>query len=269
MGPIVFAGTPEFARVALSALLAAGHTVSLVLTQPDRPAGRGLKLTSSAVKQAALAANIPVCQPRGLRLEGKYPDDARAARDALLALAPDLIVVAAYGLILPRWVLSAPKYGCLNIHASLLPRWRGAAPIQRALEAGDAQTGVAIMQMNEGLDTGDIVLTRSLAIGPDYNAARLHDELAQLGARSIVQVIDGLEHGKLVAKPQPEQGVSYAAKLTKAEAALDFSQPATVLERRIRAFNPAPGATLRLPGLDEPVKVWMAQALDQSANKDP
>jgi methionyl-tRNA formyltransferase len=269
LGPIVFAGTPEFARVALSALLAAGHVVSLVLTQPDRPAGRGLKLTPSAVKQAALAANIPVCQPRGLRLEGKYPDDARAARDALLALAPDLIVVAAYGLILPQWMLSAPKYGCLNIHASLLPRWRGAAPIQRALEAGDAQAGVTIMQMDEGLDTGDIVLSRSLAIGPDYNAARLHDELAQLGARSIVQVINELEQGKLVAKPQPEQGVSYAAKLTKAEAALDFSLPAAVLERRIRAFNPAPGATLRLPGLDEPVKVWMAQALDQSANKDP
>lgn len=269
MGPIVFAGTPEFARVALSALLAAGHAVSLVLTQPDRPAGRGLKLTPSAVKQAALAANIPVCQPRGLRLEGKYPDDARAVRDTLLTLAPDLIVVAAYGLILPRWVLSAPKYGCLNIHASLLPRWRGAAPIQRALEAGDAQTGVAIMQMDEGLDTGDVVLSQSLAIGPDYNAARLHDELAQLGARSIVRVINELEQGRLVATPQPGQGVSYAAKLTKAEAALDFSQPAAVLERRIRAFNPAPGATLRLPGLDEPVKVWMAQALDQSAHKEP
>lgn len=269
MGPIVFAGTPEFARVALSALLAAGHVVSLVLTQPDRPAGRGLKLTPSVVKQAALAANIPVCQPRGLRLDGKYPDDARAVRDTLLTLAPDLIVVAAYGLILPRWVLSAPKYGCLNIHASLLPRWRGAAPIQRALEAGDAQTGVAIMQMDEGLDTGDVVLSQSLAIGPDYNAARLHDELAQLGARSIVRAINELEQGRLVAKPQPGQGVSYAAKLTKAEAVLDFSQPAAVLERRIRAFNPAPGATLRLPGLDQPVKVWMAQALGQSAHKEP
>ena len=268
MGPIIFAGTPEFARVAFSALLAAGHTISLVLTQPDRPAGRGLKLMPSAVKQAALAANIPVCQPRSLRLEGKYPDDARAARDALLATAPELIVVAAYGLILPRWLLLAPKYGCLNIHASLLPRWRGAAPIQRALEAGDAQTGVTVMQMNEGLDTGDIVLTRSLAIAPDWNAARLHDELAQLGARSIIQVIGDLEHGKLVAKPQAAQGVSYAAKLTKTEAALDLSQPATVLERRIRAFNPAPGATLRLPGLDEPVKVWAAQALGQAADKD-
>jgi methionyl-tRNA formyltransferase len=269
LNSLVFAGTPEFARVALSAILAAGHTVSLVLTQPDRPAGRGLKLTPSAVKQAALAATIPVCQPRSLRLDGKYPDDARAAHDALAAVAPRLIVVAAYGLILPRWVLSAPEFGCVNIHASLLPRWRGAAPIQRAIEAGDTETGITIMQMDEGLDTGDILLTRSLAIRPDCNAARLHDELAQLGARSIVQAIGELENGRLVAKAQPGQRASYAAKLTKAEAALDFSQPAAVLARRIRAFDPVPGATLTLPGLSEPVKAWAAQVLDQPATQAP
>src|SRR5690554_5795880 len=161
---VVFAGTPEFARLALEAILAAGHVVPLVLTQPDRPSGRGLKLRPSAVKQAALQAEIPVIQPRSLKLDGKYPEEAVAARQALLAAEPDLMVVAAYGLILPKWVLSLPRLGCLNIHASLLPRWRGAAPIQRAIDAGDTQTGITIMQMDEGLDTGDMLLTRSLAI---------------------------------------------------------------------------------------------------------
>ncbi|RTZ45641.1 methionyl-tRNA formyltransferase [Candidimonas sp. SYP-B2681] len=258
---IVFAGTPEFAGLALDAILAAGHQVPLVLTQPDRPSGRGLKLTPSAVKERALAANIPVCQPRSLRLDGNYPDDAEAARSALLDAAPELLVVAAYGLILPQWVLSLPSYGCFNIHASLLPRWRGAAPIQRAIEAGDEQTGITIMLMDEGLDTGAMLLTKSVPITAQHNAARLHDELAALGAEAIVEALDGLQRGTLVSQRQPESGVTYAAKLDKAESPLDFSQSAVVLARRIRAFDPVPGSTILLPGLPDPVKVWNAQAL--------
>ncbi|PLC49284.1 methionyl-tRNA formyltransferase [Pollutimonas subterranea] len=263
---IVFAGTPEFARLALDALLQAGHEVPLVLTQPDRPSGRGLKLTPSAVKQGAVAAGIPVCQPRSLRLDGKYPDEAQAARQAMLDAAPELLVVAAYGLILPQWVLDLPTYGCLNIHASLLPRWRGAAPIQRAIEAGDEQTGITIMLMDAGLDTGAMLFTRALPITPEHNAASLHDELAQLGAQAIVQAIDELQQGTLVSQPQPEQGVSYAAKLDKQESPLDFAQPAAVLARRIRAFDPVPGATMQLPGLPDPVKVWKAQALNTTSH---
>lgn len=258
---IVYAGTPEFARVALSAILEAGHEVPLVMTQPDRPSGRGLKLTPSAVKQGALDAGIPVIQPRGLRLDGKYAEEAEQARQALLQAQPDLMVVAAYGLILPQWVLQLPRHGCFNIHASLLPRWRGAAPIQRAIEAGDLQTGVCIMQMDEGLDTGDVVLRRALPITPIHTAASLHDELAVLGARAIVQAIADLEAGKLQAEPQPEEGVTYAAKLEKSEGQLDLSLPAPLLARRIRAFNPAPGSSITLPGLEQPVKVWMAESL--------
>src|SRR5690606_31030635 len=198
---IVFAGTPEFASQALAAILAAGHEVPLVLTQPDRPSGRGLKLTPSAVKQTALAANIPVCQPRSLRLDGKYPDEARVAQQALQAAAPDLMVVAAYGLILPEWVLTLPAHGCFNIHASLLPRWRGAAPIQRAIEAGDEQTGVTIMQMDQGLDTGDMLLMRATPITNQQNAAALHDVLAALGARAVLEAIDALQQGTLAARP--------------------------------------------------------------------
>ena len=266
---IVFAGTPEFARKALEAIVAAGHEVPLVLTQPDRPSGRGLKLTPSPVKQAAAAAGIAVSQPRSLRLDGKYPQDAEAAREALRATAPDVMVVAAYGLILPAWVLALPAHGCLNIHASLLPRWRGAAPIQRAIEAGDERTGVTIMQMDEGLDTGDMLLLRDLPISGAHTAAMLHDELAQLGAQAILDALDAMQKGGLQAVRQPQEGVTYAAKLDKAEAPLDFSQPAAVLARRIRAFNPAPGATLRLPGLGEPVKAWNAAALPGPAGKAP
>ncbi|OWT75809.1 MULTISPECIES: methionyl-tRNA formyltransferase [unclassified Achromobacter] len=262
---VVFAGTPEFARLALDAILAAGHEVPLVLTQPDRPAGRGLKLTPSPVKQAALAAGIPVAQPRSLRLDGRYPDEAAQAREQLLAVAPDVMVVAAYGLILPTWVLQLPAAGCLNIHASLLPRWRGAAPIQRAIEAGDERTGVTIMQMDEGLDTGAMLLVHPVTIGAEQNAAELHDALADAGAQAIVQALAQLS--TLRAEPQPEDGVTYAAKLDKAEAALDFTQTAALLARRVRAFNPVPGATARLPGLDDPVKVWRACAVPaQTAN---
>ncbi|HEU0231142.1 MAG TPA: methionyl-tRNA formyltransferase, partial [Burkholderiaceae bacterium] len=266
---IVFAGTPVFAQIALEAIIAAGYDVPLVLTQPDRPAGRGLKLLPSPVKQAAQAAGIPVAQPRSLRLDGRYPDDATAAREALLRAEPDLMVVAAYGLILPSWTLGLPAHGCFNIHASLLPRWRGAAPIQRAIEAGDAQTGITIMQMDEGLDTGDMLVSDPVPISGDSTAASLHDALAEQGACSVLQAIAALRGGALAATPQPDEGVTYAAKLLKSEAPLDFSQPAVVLERRVRAFNPVPGATMTLPGLADPVKVWMAQALDGPARQAP
>ncbi|MEI7568665.1 MAG: methionyl-tRNA formyltransferase, partial [Alcaligenaceae bacterium] len=230
-----FAGTPEFSRLALQAILAAGFELPLVLTQPDRPSGRGLKLTPSAVKQYALEHGILIAQPRSLRLDGKYPDDANSARSVLEQAQLDVLVVAAYGLLLPSWVLTTPRYGCLNIHASLLPRWRGAAPIQRAIEAGDTHTGVTIMQMDEGLDTGAMLLVESLAIAHDETAASLHDKLAAQGARLVVAALQALPGGALVPQPQPAEGVTYASKLNKAEAALDFNQPAAQLARRIRA----------------------------------
>lgn len=266
---IVFAGTPDFARIALEALLAQGFDVPLVMTQPDRPAGRGMKLSPSPVKQAALNANIPVLQPHSLRLDGKYPEEAAQARQTLLDLQPDLMVVAAYGLILPKWTLELPRYGCFNIHASLLPRWRGAAPIQRAIQAGDAATGITIMQMDEGLDTGDMLVRSALAIRDDHSAATLHDDLAELGAQALLEALQHLRDGTLQAVSQPEQGVTYAEKLSKAESVLDLSQSAQVLERRIRAFDPVPGSTLSLPGLDQPVKVWRAQALEQKHSAEP
>lgn len=266
-----FAGTPEFSKQALQAILSAGFEVPLVLTQPDRPSGRGLKLTPSAVKQLALEHNIPVLQPRSLRLDGKYPDDARTAQVSLNQEHLDVLVVAAYGLILPTWVLATPRYGCLNIHASILPRWRGAAPIQRAIEAGDAQTGVTIMQMDEGLDTGATLLVETLNIEARDTAASLHDKLAEQGARLIVQALRALPSGSMQATAQPETGVTYASKLDKAEAALSLHEPAELLARRIRAFNPTPGATLRLPGVAEPVKIWDAIAIpgDPSVTTTP
>ena len=221
-----------------------------------------MKLAASPVKEAALAAGIPVFQPRSLRLDGKYPADAAAARQALAAMSPDVMVVAAYGLILPQWVLDLPRHGCLNIHASLLPRWRGAAPIQRAIEAGDAASGVTIMQMDAGLDTGAMVARAECAIAADETGASLHDRLAGLGARTIVQVLGQLDAGVVLpVRPQPAEGVCYAAKLLKSEAILDFSQSAERLARRIRAFDPFPGSTLVLPGVDQPVKVWAALPL--------
>jgi len=266
---LVFAGTPEFARVALDALRAAGHDIVLALTQPDRPAGRGLKLTASPVKQAALAAGIEVIQPRSLRLDGSCADDAAQARAALLRAAPDVMIVAAYGLILPHWTLTLPSRGCLNIHASLLPRWRGAAPIQRAIEAGDTQTGITIMQMDEGLDTGDMLLTRATPIDAAHTAASLHDELARIGGEAIVAALAALADDTLSATQQPAEGVTYAAKLNKTETPLDCQQSADVLARRVRAFNPVPGATIRLPGLNDPVKVWRAQALPNRVAAEP
>ncbi len=297
---LIFAGTPEFARSALAALLAAGHRVPLVLTQPDRPAGRGLKLQVSAVKQLALERGIPVAQPRSLRLDGKYPEDATAAQQAIsqaiAAAQADVMVVAAYGLILPQWVLDAMSgngppldakaslggadhavtsvgarrhLGCLNIHASLLPRWRGAAPIHRAIESGDTQTGITIMQMDAGLDTGDMLLVEPLAIADNDTTSSLHDKLAELGGHSIVRALELAEPGKLKPVPQPrapegaspestaQLGITYAHKIDKAEARIDWSQSAQSIERKVRALDPSPGCTALIAG--ETIKVTRSQ----------
>ncbi len=269
---VIFAGTPEFARLALERLHGAGFDVVLVLSQPDRPAGRGMKLQASSVKQFALAHGLPVAQPQGLRLDGKYAHDAAAARQAIEAADADVMVVAAYGLILPQWLLDLmeaphadgrPRLGCLNIHGSLLPRWRGAAPIHRAIEAGDSQTGVTIMQMDVGLDTGDMLLQQALPIAPDDTTASLHDKVAVLGADMVVQALQLAVGSGLQRLPQPHQGVSYAHKIEKHEAALDWGLDAATLCRRVRAFNPFPGATAVLQG--ETIKVWRAEP----AGRDP
>ncbi len=252
----IFAGTPDFARVALERLHAAGFRIPLVLTQPDRPAGRGMKLHASPVKQFALQQGIALAQPRSLRLDGKYPADAAAARIEIEAARPDVMVIAAYGLILPQWVLDVPRLGCLNIHASLLPRWRGAAPIHRAIEAGDSETGVTIMQMDAGLDTGDMLLAERVLIAPNDTTGTLHDKLAVLGGRLIVEALELAACGALQRTAQPEASVSYAHKIEKAEAKVDWSQPADVIARRIRAFDPFPGAHTQLDG--EVVKLWSA-----------
>ena len=256
---VIFAGTPEFARVALNAIHAAGFEIALVLTQPDRPAGRGLKLQASPVKQWAISHDIPVAQPRSLRLDGKYPDDSQAARQAIEAAHADIMVVAAYGLILPQSVLNAPRLGCLNIHASLLPRWRGAAPIHRAIEAGDTETGITIMQMDAGLDTGDMLLVEKLAIALDDTTPALHDKLAAVGGQLIVKALALAASGSLAPVAQPQAGITYAHKVDKAEAAIDWQQSAVVIERRIRAFNPSPGATSVLNG--EVIKLQSAHVL--------
>jgi methionyl-tRNA formyltransferase len=264
---VAFAGTPEFARAALEAIAAEpGFEIVLTLTQPDRPAGRGMKLQASPVKQFAASRGWPVAQPRSLRLDGKYPDDAAAARDAIADAKADVMVVAAYGLILPQWVLDAPRLGCLNIHASLLPRWRGAAPIHRAIEAGDVETGVTIMQMDAGLDTGDMLLRESTPIGDDPTA-RLHDRLAAMGGRLIVEALKQADAGTLHAEPQPTEGVTYAHKVEKSEAQMVWSLDAATIVRRIRAFDPFPGASSTLDG--ETVKLWAAQARGEAAAGPP
>ena len=249
---LIFAGTPEFAAQSLSAILAAGHQVALVLTQPDRPSGRGMTLRPSPVKALALASGIEVFQPLTL----KDP----AVQERLHAVGAEVMVVAAYGLILPQAVLDLPRYGCLNIHASLLPRWRGAAPIQRAILAGDTETGVCIMQMEAGLDTGPVLLSDRLPLASDETAGSLHDKLADLGARLIV---NALEKIPLPAVPQSDTGITYAAKIEKAEALLDWRLPAAEIERKVRAFNPFPGAATMLEGV--PVKIWRAVAVPGGA----
>jgi methionyl-tRNA formyltransferase len=258
---VVFAGTPEFAAVALRALLAAGFEVPLVLTQPDRPAGRGMQMHASAVKEVALAHGIDVLQPLSLRMDANDPQrahEAELAHARLLALDYDVMVVAAYGLILPRTTLAIKP--CINIHGSILPRWRGAAPIHRAIEAGDSETGVTIMEMEEGLDTGPMLLLERVAIAADDTTGSLHDKLAALGGRMIVAALQALQQGRLQAEPQPQQGVTYAAKISKDEARLDWSLPASELARKVRAFNPFPGAVGQAG--DVAIKIWQAQAVD-------
>ena len=246
---VIFAGTPEFAAKALAALVESGHCLQLVLTQPDRPAGRGMNLAMSAVKEWALGHGMTVAQPLSLRT----PD----ARALIAAADADVMVVAAYGLILPREVLALPRHGCLNIHASLLPRWRGAAPIQRALLAGDQETGITIMRMDEGLDTGPMLLKYPLAIRADDTAESLHDRLSVLGAAAIVEALARLGQGKLAGQPQDEAMATYAPKLTKAEARLDWSLSAAQLERAVRAYVPFPVAHTNLKG--ETWRIWKAR----------
>jgi methionyl-tRNA formyltransferase len=252
---IVFAGTPAFAVPSLDALVAA-HDIAGVLTQPDRPSGRGLDLTASPVKQRALQLGLPVAQPANLRAD---TDAGARARELLVEWAPDVMVVVAYGLILPRDVLALPRHGCLNIHASLLPRWRGAAPIQRALLAGDSSTGVTIMQMAEGLDTGDMLRSVELPIGPEATTAQLHDQLAALGAAAIVATLEDVAAGGLQPVAQDPSLATYAAKLDKAEGRVDWSAPAEVIDRRIRAYAPWPAATTALDGA--PVKLLGSRLL--------
>ena len=252
---VIFAGTPDFAAAALKAIAAAGFEIPLVLTQPDRPKGRGMQLAPSPVKQAALELGLRVAQPEKLRNNAE-------ALQMLKEVEADVMVVAAYGLILPQDVLDTPKHGCLNIHASLLPRWRGAAPIQRAIEAGDAETGVCIMQMDIGLDTGDVVSEHRYTIQPTDTANEVHDALMNLGAAAIVADLQQLKaEGRLKSVKQPEEGVTYAQKLSKEEARIDWNESAAVIERKIRAFNPVPAAWVEYQG--KPMKIWRAEAVAQ------
>jgi methionyl-tRNA formyltransferase len=255
---IVFAGTPEFSVPALEALLESPHRVLAVYTQPDRPAGRGRQVTMSAVKECALRRGLPVEQPSTLR-------DA-AAVERLRSWSADLMVVVAYGLLLPKAVLESPRLGCVNIHASLLPRWRGAAPIQRAILAGDVETGVTIMQMDEGLDTGPVLLERATPIGERETAASLHDRLARLGASALLEALESISAGTAKPRPQPDEGATYAAKIRKEEARIDWSQSAAYIDRQVRAFNPWPVAETQWNG--QQLRVWEAWPLGPSESRE-
>ncbi len=253
---LIFAGTPVFAEVALRALLGVGHDVGMVLTQPDRPAGRGLRPRPSPVKALALEHKLPLAQPTTL--------GSREALGLLRAARGRVMVVAAYGLILPPPMLDLFPLGCINIHASLLPRWRGAAPIQRAIVAGDRETGISIMRMDAGLDTGPVYLTHAVPIEPEDTAGSLHDRLAALGGRCIVEALAALEAGQMRAVPQAREGVTYAYKIEKIEALVDWSRPAAQIERQVRAFNPLPTASTRLRG--QTLRIWRARAVGQESS---
>ncbi|MDT0634757.1 methionyl-tRNA formyltransferase [Spectribacter hydrogenoxidans] len=256
---ILFAGTPGFALPSLDAVADSGHELVGVMTQPDRPAGRGRHLQASPIKQRALELGMPVLQPETLR--------ARHGEDEIRALRPDLAVVAAYGLLLPGWMLSLPAQGCINVHASLLPRWRGAAPIARAILAGDSLTGITLMRMARGLDTGDILAQEATAIGPGETAGELHDRLAGLGGGMLPAMLDALARGEVAGRVQDEAAATHARRLDKAEAALDWRQSAVSLSRAVRAFNPWPVAHGGLDG--ERVRVWRAEAIGGAAEADP
>jgi len=256
---IVFAGTPDFAVPALDALHAAGHEIAAVYTQPDRPAGRGQTLNESPVKRRAVELGLPLAQPATLRAP-------EAAAD-LAAHRPELMVVVAYGLILPPAILGVPRLGCWNIHASLLPRWRGAAPIQRSILAGDTTTGITIMQMDAGLDTGPMLLVRPLPIGARENGGQLHDRLAALGAESIVAAVEQFLAGRLAAVRQPDEGATYAAKIRKQEAVIDWRQSSVQIDRQVRAFNPWPVAETRWRG--QQLRIWEAESVAASGGCEP
>lgn len=269
---VVFAGTPEFARVALEAIVHAGYEVVMVMTQPDRPAGRGLQLQASPVKQLALEKNIPVMQPTSLKVAGPYGDEAQVALSNLRNLDFDVMVVAAYGLILPQEVFKiaeqAGRAGCLNIHASLLPRWRGAAPIHRAIEAGDLETGIAIMQMDLGLDTGAVIAMNKMPISSNQTTATLHDALAKMGASMIVDTLSRFaQERSLKSEPQALEGITYAHKIMKDEAKIDWQKDAKAIDLKIRAFNPFPGTTL-LDG-DSIIKVWNSRLTSDQSQMEP
>ncbi|NIR27970.1 MAG: methionyl-tRNA formyltransferase [Gammaproteobacteria bacterium] len=255
---IVFAGTPDFAAVQLSALLATEHRVAAVYTQPDRPAGRGRRVRESPVKRLARSRGIPVRQPLTLREPG--------VRAALAGSAPDVMVVAAYGLILPPDILGVPGYGCINVHASLLPRWRGAAPIQHAILAGDSETGVSIMQMDAGMDTGPLLRAASCPIHPDDTAGSLHERLAELGAKTLLATLEDLQAGRLQASPQDDELATYAPRIGKRDARIEWRQTAEVLERRVRAFNPWPVAQTTLGSMS--LRIWRAAALEEPVPAD-
>ena len=260
---IIFAGTPEFAAEHLKALLASRHKVIAVYSQPDRPAGRGKKLTASSVKEVALAHEIPVYQP----LNFKSPD----AVAELAGLNADLMVVVAYGLILPKVVLDAPRLGCINVHASILPRWRGAAPIQRAIEAGDSETGVTIMQMDVGLDTGDMLIKAFCPILSDDTGGSLHDKLISIGTPALIEALDLIESGAIKPEKQDDSLSNYAPKLSKEEAALNWQLSAAELERKVRAFNPFPVAHTRQAGAsdDQRIRIWTAAASNKTSTASP
>jgi len=256
---IIFAGTPVFAEVALEALIHSSHQVVAVYTQPDRPAGRGLKTTASPVKKLAVSSNLPVFQPKSLKEESEH--------EQLVSFKADVMVVAAYGMLLPAAILTIPRLGCINIHPSLLPRWRGAAPIQRTIYAGDKETGVTIMQMDEGLDTGPILLQQPCKLAEDETSDSLHEKLAKLGARALVQALDLLTQGVIIPKPQDNDLATYAHKICKEEALIDWSQPALELEQEIRAFNPWPVAFTSWKGQN--LRIWLAKKLAQEHHATP
>lgn len=259
---VVFAGTSEFAATALTAIYEAAFPVPLVLTQPDRPAGRGMRLKASPVKRYAQQRDLVIAQPPSLRRNGKFPAEATAAINLLCATPHDVMVVAAYGLLLPQEVINIAPHGSINIHASLLPRWRGAAPIHRAIEAGDTETGITLMQMDADLDTGAMICQERTAIGSTDTTAILHDRLAKIGAKLIIDTLAELKrNGNLIATPQPNDGAIYAQKISKHEAMLDWRRPAVVLAHQIRAFNPFPGSSASLAN-GIPLKIWAAESID-------
>jgi methionyl-tRNA formyltransferase len=266
---VVFAGTPEFAKIALQAIIAAGHEVVLVMTQPDRPAGRGMQLQASPVKALALTKNIPVLQPTSLRINGKYADEAKEALKVLNDTSFDVMVVAAYGLLLPQEVFdiaeTSGRAGCLNIHASILPRWRGAAPIHRAIEAGDKETGISIMQMDLGLDTGAVIAKKAIDISEEDTTGSLHDHLAILGGEMIVNALADFEKNRVLpSTPQEAAGTTYANKILKEESRINWSESAQKIDLKIRAFNPFPGATFQ--NGEELIKVWHSKYLGDKTN---